>query len=1368
MKVWRRILSFCLALLMIVSFYMNTSIDVFASGAPSNSGDYQPMSDKYAKAFIGFIYDKSEVTDAMLSKGDIYKFLTGGFEKGTEEELVAKIIFLATAQINLSKCTGKYTSMMDNSYDRLLEYFEKKAGASVDDGIANAALNKIIQSVAQVIVTYSGVGGSEIWEDVEFIMSTYKSVKGLPGKIKSVKKDVTALVSTFAYAWSSSRINMYKYLDTYIANKSCGDLLSDYGIGDLIGDVNNINRIELAASGLYDPILNWASDDHIAVLEYFGDFIYEVSVSLEKDLSTDNTQNVKVVEVHCPTDVYLYDENDSLLLTVIDDIVTRYSDNVYALVLNSQKTIVVPATVNYNIKIVGSDSGTMDYQVTEYSDNSFMRTVKYENVPLEKDMEYTAEVPKEIYDNAENYNLNKDNGEEITYTFDSQPNIETDIVDVVVAEELFEGFSTELIEKVAKAMFNLESSVDVSSYQISTDNIVALISAIQKYYPTEYTALTISDFSYKAIVSPTLDIVAKLRFYYGSDVNLSVVQKRAQDMKTEINKIVAQTEGMDDFEKALFVHDYILLHSEYDLELLDYMENNGGIIVGSEYYNEKYSEYSILVNGTGVCGSYALAYRAVLNAAGMECLYLSSQSMKHAWNMVKVGGAWYHVDCCWDDPVPDTYGRARRTYFLRTDDEIMQLNHRNWTPGQYKAASSKYSDMPRSYDIYQKYDYGTDLWYSLNGSILYTYDKYGNNENKICDISATSISVNNGHIYYSLGRYVYEYESKNQTKKIVYFIPKYKAGEKPENAVILNMYINENTIEYYKSIVSENRTKTVKEQDQLEKKKYAQISGIKFEQTELSVNVFNFEQLNVQLLTAGEGETIDEIELVWHSSDENIVKVDQSGNIKALNNGSTVITVSLGQFFAYCTVQVESELLTGMCGENTVWLFDTDTKTLTISGTGDMQTEKHPWADYYKEVKHIIVEDGVTNICDNAFANCENAVDVRISNTVQKINQKAFCNCRSLKKIVIPDSVISISTRIFYKCDSLELIIICNPECNIPYSVLGRTDNVYIAGIENSTAQEYAETHNKDFVCLDEHCSAEIRNCIPIIDEKDGYTGDIICPQCNTVLKYGQIQHSSDMNHDGYCDDCNADILNKTAIVLTSAYNWPQHWIKGATYDITLAIDIYIPYDDVNFCISKLNPIPKNVIVNLYMNNHDIKFIYQCSAGDISVNFDDSYPSSNKNWGMITNDGELNIIGNGNIVTYLCNYDVKYYAQCDSAVGRVSTIVNNGKLYINNTNLYSYNSSIARSKEGQFITTRDVYMDAFLYSATIYNAGSVTADTSTIECGVMMSGISEGINSYHYALAYGIYGGQVELKNCEINADGRCIFRSRIRIFDLP
>ena len=56
--------------------------------------------------------------------------------------------------------------------------------------------------------------------------------------------------------------------------------------------------------------------------------------------------------------------------------------------------------------------------------------------------------------------------------------------------------------------------------------------------------------------------------------------------------------------------------------------------------------------GYGVCQSIALVAQYMFRAAGIPALYISgrrrdagSQDPSHAWNLVKVEGNWYHVDC---------------------------------------------------------------------------------------------------------------------------------------------------------------------------------------------------------------------------------------------------------------------------------------------------------------------------------------------------------------------------------------------------------------------------------------------------------------------------------------------------------------------------------------------------------------------------------------------------------------------------------------------------------------------------------------------------------------------------------------------------
>ena len=85
------------------------------------------------------------------------------------------------------------------------------------------------------------------------------------------------------------------------------------------------------------------------------------------------------------------------------------------------------------------------------------------------------------------------------------------------------------------------------------------------------------------------------------------------------------------------------------------------------------------------------------------------------------------------------------------------------------------------------------------------------------------------------------------------------------------------------------------------------------------------------------------------------------------------------------------------CGENLAWAFEDSTGTLTISGTGDIT--KAPWKNLKNEIKVIEVEEGVTSICEEAFANCRNLETVVIPSTIEKIGKKAFFKCGAVKDV---------------------------------------------------------------------------------------------------------------------------------------------------------------------------------------------------------------------------------------------------------------------------------------------------------------------------------------------------------------------------------
>ncbi len=112
---------------------------------------------------------------------------------------------------------------------------------------------------------------------------------------------------------------------------------------------------------------------------------------------------------------------------------------------------------------------------------------------------------------------------------------------------------------------------------------------------------------------------------------------------------------------------------------------------------------------------------------------------------------------------------------------------------------------------------------------------------------------------------------------------------------------------------------------------------------------------------------------------------------------------------------------TGTCGESLVWELD-DEGTLTISGTGEMYDWKTGESPFYnnRDIKTVIIEDGVTFIGGYAFQRCSEITSVTIPDSVKGFGIFAFASCKSLSDIKLPDGLNTISQGLFYECSALE------------------------------------------------------------------------------------------------------------------------------------------------------------------------------------------------------------------------------------------------------------------------------------------------------------------------------------------------------------
>lgn len=138
--------------------------------------------------------------------------------------------------------------------------------------------------------------------------------------------------------------------------------------------------------------------------------------------------------------------------------------------------------------------------------------------------------------------------------------------------------------------------------------------------------------------------------------------------------------------------------------------------------------------------------------------------------------------------------------------------------------------------------------------------------------------------------------------------------------------------------------------------------------------------------------------------------------------------VSVVDFSAYADT-----LTTGKCGDNVKYSFESDTGTLTISGTGDMYDYSSNKSVFYDngKIKTVIIEKGVTSIGSGAFENCTRLSSITIPDSVTSIGNYVFEYCESLTSVTIPDSVTSIGDCAFGFCSSLASVTIPNSVTSI-------------------------------------------------------------------------------------------------------------------------------------------------------------------------------------------------------------------------------------------------------------------------------------------------------------------------------------------------
>ena len=214
------------------------------------------------------------------------------------------------------------------------------------------------------------------------------------------------------------------------------------------------------------------------------------------------------------------------------------------------------------------------------------------------------------------------------------------------------------------------------------------------------------------------------------------------------------------------------------------------------------------------------------------------------------------------------------------------------------------------------------------------------------------------------------------------------------------------------------------------------------------------------------------------------------------------IVLALSVFCAFVPLVASAET-SGTCGKNLTWILD-DYGTLTISGTVNMENwnlssgekKESPFKNN-KEIKHVVIEDGVTDIGYCAFGDCSNLKDITIADSVTNIGKLAFKNCSSLENIIIPNSVEVINSYTFYNCNNITRVTIPTGVTTIDRKAFCECTNltdIYYGGTEEQWNKMSISSENDELENVTIHYKRDIPLTTATItktETSEGYTFNV-------------------------------------------------------------------------------------------------------------------------------------------------------------------------------------------------------------------------------------------------------------------------------------
>ena len=181
-----------------------------------------------------------------------------------------------------------------------------------------------------------------------------------------------------------------------------------------------------------------------------------------------------------------------------------------------------------------------------------------------------------------------------------------------------------------EGLLNLQDSFAVP--MLSARELSDIYSLIRMDCPEIFYSVT---FSYRYYADSTaVELVPQYLF------SKDKIREHRQAMEARVKKLARHAADLDEKGKELFIHDFIVENVKYDKLKKAYSHE----IIGA------------LGNGVAVCEGIAKAVKILCDELKIWCIVALSEAnpekgikYRHAWNVIRINGQYYHLDVTFDN-----------------------------------------------------------------------------------------------------------------------------------------------------------------------------------------------------------------------------------------------------------------------------------------------------------------------------------------------------------------------------------------------------------------------------------------------------------------------------------------------------------------------------------------------------------------------------------------------------------------------------------------------------------------------------------------------------------------------------------------------